>query len=72
MVQLGNERMNKYPPTAKQFSAYFKKHDLTLRIVCDMVGASKRTVGNWKSGEVVMPYASWFTLRTKVEGTPPE
>ncbi len=72
MVQLGIERMNKYPPTAKQFSAYFKKHDLTLRIVCEMVGASKRTVGNWKSGEHEMPYASWFTLRTKVEGNPPE
>ena len=64
--------MNKYPPTAKQFSAYMKKHDLRLRNVCDMVRASKRTVGNWKSGVHEMPYASWFTLRTKVEGTPPD
>ena len=65
------ESMKKYPPTAKQFSAYFKKHDLTLRSVCEMVGASKRTVGYWKSGEVEMPYAVWFTLRTKVEGKAP-
>ncbi len=64
--------MNKYPPTAKQFSAYMKKHNLTLRNVSEMVGATKRTVGNWKSGVYVMPYASWFTLRTKVEGTPPD
>ena len=65
--------MKKHPPTPKQFSAYMKKHDLTLRSVCEMVGASsKRTVGNWKDGTRVMPYASWFTLRTKVEGEPPE
>ena len=50
--------MNKYPPTAKQFRAYFKKHDLTLRIVCNMLGVHKRTVGNWKDGSVEMPYAS--------------
>ena len=64
--------MNKYPPTPKQFSAYMKKHNLTLRIVCEMVGATKRTVGNWKSGVYVMLYASWYTLRSKVEGTPPD
>ena len=64
--------MNKYPPTPKQFSAYMKKHDLTLRNVSEMVGTSKRTVGNWKSGEHEMPYASWYTLRSKVEDTPPD
>ncbi len=64
--------MNKYPPTAKQFSVYFDKHGLTLRMVCDMVRVTKRTVGFWKSGDVQMPYAIWFTLRTKIEGVPPE
>ena len=48
------------------------KHGLTLRMVCDMVGVTKRAVGNWKSGVREIPYASWFTLRTKVEGGPPD
>ncbi len=64
--------MDKYPPTAKQFCVYFDRHKLTLKVVCEMVGVTKRTVGFWKSGDVQMPYASWFTLRTKVEGKPPE
>ena len=64
--------MQNYPPTPKQFSAYMDQHDLTLRMVYEMVGTSKRTVNNWKSGVHEMPYASWFTLRTKVEGQPPE
>ena len=72
MVQLGMNQMNKYPPTAKQFTAYFKKHALTLRVVRDMLRVHKRTIGNWKDGSVEMPYAIWFTLRTKVEGTPPD
>ena len=49
-----------------------KKHNLTLRNVSEMVGTTKRAVSYWKSGEVEMLYASWFTLRTKVEGKPPE
>ena len=64
--------MNKYPPTGKQFAAYMEKHDLTLLNVCDLVGTSKRAVGYWKSGEHKVPYAAWYTLRTKVEGKPPE
>ena len=64
--------MNKHPPTPKQFSAYMKKHGLTLRSVCDMVQVTKRTVGNWKSGVREIPYASWYTLRSKVEGKVPE
>ena len=64
--------MNKYPPTAKQFSAYMKKHNLTLRSVSEMVGTTKRAVSYWKSGEVEMLYASWYTLRSKVEDTPPD
>ena len=64
--------MNKHPPTAKQFSAYMDQHGLTLRMVYEMVKSSKRTVGNWRSGEVEIPYTAWFTLRTKVEGTPPD
>ena len=64
--------MNKHPPTAKQFDAYFKKHKLTLRMVSEMVGVTTRSVGYWKSGEVEMPYASWYTLRSKVEGKAPE
>ena len=65
------EQMKKYPPTAKQFCAYFYKHELTLRMVSEMLGVHVRTVGNWKDGSVEMPYAVWFTLRTKVEGKPP-
>jgi len=64
--------MNKHPPTAKQFSAYMDEHGLTLRIVYEMVRTSKRTVNNWKSGVHEMPYTAWCTLRTKVEGEPPE
>ena len=64
--------MNQYPPTAMQFSAYMDKHGLTLRMVYEMVRTSKRTVNNWKSGVHEMPYTAWFTLRTKVEGDPPE
>ncbi len=68
----GIESMNKYPPTAEQFRTYFDKHKLTRRVVCEMVGVQMRAVSNWKNGSVVMPYAVWFTIRTKVEGTPPD
>ena len=55
--------MNKHPPTAKQFRTYFDKHKLTLRSVCDMVGVTKRTVGNWKSGVREMPYYTLICTR---------
>ncbi len=64
--------MKKYPPTAKQFSAYMKKHSLTLRMVAELVGVSKPAVSLWKSGVHQIPYSSWFTLRSKVEGEPPD
>ena len=64
--------MNRYPPTPKQFNAYMKRHSLTLRMVCEMTKVSQRTAYNWKEGTHEMPYGSWFTLRTKVEGEPPE
>ena len=64
--------MNKYPPTAKQFSAYMEKHGLTLRMVYEMVGVSKSAVSLWKSGVHPIPYSSWYTLRSKVEGKPPD
>ena len=64
--------MNKHPPTPKQISAYMDKHGLTPRDVYEMVRSSQRTVYNWTTGEREMPYCSWYTLRSKVEGEPPD
>jgi len=68
----------KYPPTNLQFCAYLEKHSLSRRSVGELVGVEGRAVSYWKSGlnsagkPIIIPYAVWFTLRSKVEGKPPD
>ena len=64
--------MDTYPPTAQEFLDYMTKHRLLNRHVAELLQMDGRAVSNWRAGAVTIPYANWHTLRTKIEGTPPE
>ena len=66
--------MKKYPPSPTQLRSYMDKHKLTSNEVGSLLQVSGRMVRYWcrEDAEQDIPYTAWFTLRTKVEGEPPE
>ena len=66
--------MKKYPPTPTQLRAYLDKHELTSNEVGSLLSVSGRVVRYWcrEDAEQNISYTAWFTLRSKVEGKPPD
>ena len=70
--------MNTYPPTAEELRKYLHARRVNGFEVADLLQVGRRTVGYWMAGynasakrDVTMPFSCWFTLRTRLEGTPP-
>lgn len=69
--------MKTYPPapTGAEIRDYLERHNLTSREVGQLLqlgDPDARTVRLWMQGKRTMPYSQWYTLRTKVEGKPPD
>ena len=56
-------------PTAEEMREYLKAHDLTGAAAAKLVQVNPRTFRRYTSHTAAqaVPYAVWFTLRTKVD-----
>ena len=70
-VKRERKPVNTYPPTAASLRKYIKENHLNAFQIADMLQVSRRTVGYWQAGKIQIPYSCWFTLRTKIDGSPP-
>jgi hypothetical protein len=55
------------PPTHDQVRAAIGAAGLSTAEVGDLLGVDPRTVRRWIGGDRVMPWATWFALRTLIE-----
>lgn len=55
-------------PTAKQFRAFLKKHQLTGADAAALIGGTSRQIRRYTGDDTPVPYAVWYTLNMKVEG----
>ena len=66
--------MDRHPPSPESLRAWMDQHGLSSREVSELVRVRSRVVRNWASvySDLEIPYGAWYTLRTKVEGKPPD